>query len=39
MPGRHAAPSRAADLQVMRTGELLEYEREAITPARHDAPT
>jgi two-component system, sensor histidine kinase and response regulator len=32
MPGRHAAPSRAADLQVIRTGELLEYEREAITP-------
>jgi two-component system, sensor histidine kinase and response regulator len=33
MPGRHAAPSRAADLQVARTGEILEYEREAITPA------
>ena len=32
MPGRHAAPSRAADLQVIRTGEALEYEREAITP-------
>ena len=32
MPGRHAAPSRAADLQVIRTGEVLEYEREAITP-------
>jgi two-component system sensor histidine kinase/response regulator len=32
MPGRHAAPSRATDLQVIRTGELLEYEREAITP-------
>ncbi|HET8756801.1 MAG TPA: response regulator, partial [Solirubrobacteraceae bacterium] len=31
LPGRHAAPSRAADLQVIRTGELLEYEREAIT--------
>jgi two-component system, sensor histidine kinase and response regulator len=31
LPGRHAAPSRAADLQVVRTGELLEYEREAIT--------
>jgi PAS domain S-box-containing protein len=31
MPGRHAAPSRAADLKVIRTGELLEYEREAIT--------
>jgi two-component system, sensor histidine kinase and response regulator len=31
MPGRHAAPSRAADLQVARTGELLEYEREVIT--------
>jgi two-component system, sensor histidine kinase and response regulator len=31
MPGRHAAPSRAADMQVIRTGELLEYEREAIT--------
>ena len=30
MPGRHAAPSRAADLQVIRTGEVLEYEREAI---------
>jgi PAS domain S-box-containing protein len=33
MPGRHAAPSRATDLQVIRTRELLEYEREAITPA------
>src|ERR1044072_3338810 len=32
MPGRHAAPSRAADLQVIRTGAVLEYEREAITP-------
>ncbi len=32
MPGRHAAPSRATDLQVMRTGEVLEYERESITP-------
>jgi two-component system sensor histidine kinase/response regulator len=31
LPGRHAAPSRAADLQVIRTGELLEYEREAAT--------
>ncbi|HEX5620488.1 MAG TPA: response regulator, partial [Solirubrobacteraceae bacterium] len=31
LPGRHAAPSRAADLQVIRTGELLEFEREAIT--------
>ncbi len=31
MPGRHAAPSRAADLQVIRTGELMEFEREAIT--------
>jgi two-component system, sensor histidine kinase and response regulator len=30
-PGRHAAPSRAADLQVIRTGELLEYEREAVS--------
>jgi two-component system sensor histidine kinase/response regulator len=33
MPGRHAAPSRAADMQVMRTGEVMEYEREAITAA------
>ena len=32
MPGRHAAPSRATDLQVIRSGEMLEYEREAITP-------
>ena len=31
LPGRHAAPSRAADLQVIRTGELLEFEREAST--------
>ncbi len=30
MPG-HAAPSRAADLKVIRTGELLEYERDSIT--------
>jgi two-component system sensor histidine kinase/response regulator len=27
MPGSHAAPSRAADLEVIRTGEVLEYER------------
>ena len=31
MPGRQAAPSRAADLQVIRTGRPLEYERDAIT--------
>ena len=38
-PAADAAPSRAADLQVIRTGEVLEYEREAITPtarALHD---
>ncbi len=32
MPGAHAAPSRAAELQVIRTGEQLEYERESVTP-------
>ena len=32
MPGRNATPSRAADLKVIRSGELLEYERESITP-------
>ena len=32
MPGRYAAPSRAADLQVVRSGELVEYERDTITP-------
>jgi two-component system, sensor histidine kinase and response regulator len=31
MPGRHAAPSRAADLEVIRSGEPLEYERDSIT--------
>jgi two-component system, sensor histidine kinase and response regulator len=31
MPGSPAAPSRAADLQVIRTGEALEYERDSIT--------
>ncbi len=32
MLGRQAAPSRAADMQVIRTGEVMEYEREAIGP-------
>jgi two-component system, sensor histidine kinase and response regulator len=31
LPGRHAAPSRAADLQVIRSGKVLEFEREAGT--------
>jgi two-component system, sensor histidine kinase and response regulator len=32
MPGRYATPSRAADLEVIRTGELREYERDTVTP-------
>jgi two-component system sensor histidine kinase/response regulator len=31
MPGRNVAPSRAADLEVIRTGQALEYERDSIT--------
>ncbi|HWM09924.1 MAG TPA: response regulator [Solirubrobacteraceae bacterium] len=31
MPGRNAAPSRAADLEVIRSGRPFEYERDAIT--------
>jgi two-component system, sensor histidine kinase and response regulator len=32
MPGRYAAPSRAADLEVVRSGELREYERDVVMP-------
>jgi two-component system, sensor histidine kinase and response regulator len=31
LPGRPAAPSHAADLEVIRTGETLEYERDTLT--------
>jgi two-component system sensor histidine kinase/response regulator len=32
MPSRYALPSRAADVEVARTGRLLEYERDVVTP-------
>jgi two-component system sensor histidine kinase/response regulator len=37
MPGRYAAPSREIDLEVIRSGELREYERDVVTPGGTDS--